>query len=84
LKGTNVASEPEVPPEDWDEDTMNLFEWVGMVSLGAQRLQAHDQVNPFVAVYEPPAPSRIGDVTHLSWRGLLLPEFVQSIVDVAW
>lgn len=67
--------------EDWNESLFEVLEWVGMALLGAQRLHANDPVNPFVAVYEPPTPSRVGDVTHLSWRGLLTPTFVQSIVD---
>jgi len=32
-------------------------------------------------VYECPTPSNVGDITHLRWRGLLGPEFVQSIID---
>ena len=47
------------------------------------RLAGNDRVDPYVAVYEPPTPSQLGDITHLRWRGLLPPEFVQEIIDTA-
>jgi len=44
-------------------------------------LCANDRVDPYVCVYEPPTPSRIQNVTHLRWRGLLCPNFVQEVLD---
>jgi ribonuclease P/MRP protein subunit RPP40 len=44
------------------------------------RLQANDRVDPYIAVYEPPAGSMTGKLTHIRWRGLLPPDFVQSVV----
>ncbi|KAF7370495.1 hypothetical protein MSAN_00681300 [Mycena sanguinolenta] len=67
--------------EDWQEDMHALFEWVGMAGLGAQRLQANDRADAYVAVYEPPQPSTVGDITCLRWRGFLSPDFVKSVVD---
>ena len=49
----------------------------------ASRLRANDRADPYVAVYDPPEPSVVGDAVHMQWRGLLNPEFVQSIVDCA-
>ncbi|KAF5361819.1 hypothetical protein D9756_002399 [Leucocoprinus leucothites] len=69
--------------EDWQHDVSALFEWVGMTGLHAQRLQANDRVDPYVAIYEPPTASRVGNVTHLRWRGLLSPAFVQSVIDAS-
>jgi hypothetical protein len=45
------------------------------------RLYVNDRVDPYVCVYEPPTPSRIQNVTHLRWRGLLCPNFVQEVLD---
>lgn len=47
------------------------------------RLEVNDRVDPYIAVYSPPTPSRTGTITHLRWRGLLSPVFVQSIIDAA-
>ncbi|CAA7269226.1 unnamed protein product [Cyclocybe aegerita] len=93
----SLASPPQPPPskveseqqfdhaeahEDWSRRVQSLFEWAGMAALGAQRLNANDRVDPYVALYEPPTPSRVGNVTHLQW-GLLSPWFVQQILDAA-
>ncbi|KAF8075128.1 ribonuclease P 40kDa subunit-domain-containing protein [Lyophyllum atratum] len=69
--------------EDWNTEMAALFEWVGMAALGSQRLKANDRVDPYVALYECPFPSYVGDVTHLRWTGFLGPDFVQSIIDIA-
>lgn len=69
--------------EDWNERASSLFEWIGMVNIGAQRLQANDRVDPYVAVYSPPAPFTVGDMVHMRWHGFLTPQFVQGIVDTA-
>lgn len=45
------------------------------------RLYANDGINPYVCVYEPPAPSHIQNVTHLRWRGLLCPNFIREVLD---
>ncbi|KAJ7603419.1 ribonuclease P 40kDa subunit-domain-containing protein [Roridomyces roridus] len=67
--------------EDWDTDMGALFEWAGLAGLGSQRLNSFDRPDAYVAVYEPPEPSVLGDVTHLRWRGLLCPDFVQSVIN---
>ncbi|KAJ7066506.1 ribonuclease P 40kDa subunit-domain-containing protein [Mycena amicta] len=69
--------------EDWDEDIGELFEWVGMAGLGAQRLLANDRVDPYIAVYALPEFCResTGEVTLLRWTGFLPPAFVQSVID---
>jgi ribonucleases P/MRP protein subunit RPP40 len=45
------------------------------------RLFANDRVDPYVSVYECPAPSYVGSITHLRWKGSLGPEFVQSVIN---
>ncbi|OBZ73590.1 hypothetical protein A0H81_06348 [Grifola frondosa] len=69
--------------EEWEEKVSALFEWVGMACLGAKRLQVMDRPDPYVAVYSPPSPSRIGEFTHVRWSGLLPPGFVQSVINAA-
>ncbi|KAN0130904.1 Ribonuclease P 40kDa (Rpp40) subunit domain containing protein, partial [Lactarius tabidus] len=82
-QGEDVTSEIDDALQDWNEKANVYFEWVGMVNIGAQRLQANDRVDPYVAVYSAPTPYTIGDVVHMKWYGLLTPRFVQKIVDTA-
>ncbi|KAF9485445.1 hypothetical protein BDN70DRAFT_910091 [Pholiota conissans] len=77
IKDDDVAEKA----DDWRRQTQSLFEWVGMACLGAQRLNANDRVDPYVALYTPPTPSRVQNVTHLRWRGLLSPNFVQDVMN---
>lgn len=76
-----LAPLPEESTEDWDERISDLFEWVGMACLGAQRLKANDRVNPYVAVYEVPAPSYIGDVTQITWATFLHQSFINDALE---
>ncbi|KZP19356.1 hypothetical protein FIBSPDRAFT_862773 [Athelia psychrophila] len=79
----SLPARPKVDLDDWNEHMSALFEWVGMACLGAQRLDANDSVDPYVSVYEAPAPSGTGTLTHVRWAGLLHPAFVQNVIDIA-
>ncbi|PFH50247.1 hypothetical protein AMATHDRAFT_75723 [Amanita thiersii Skay4041] len=68
--------------EDWKEDMHALVEWVGLACLGSQRLNFNDRVDPYVALYEQPfSSSKMGNLTHIRWCGLLSPAFVQLVID---
>lgn len=69
--------------EEWDEDVAALFEWVGLACLGSERLRVYDKPDPYIAVYTPPSPNYTGTVLHMRWAGLLSPQFVQSVIDIA-
>ena len=47
------------------------------------RLRANDRVDPYVAVYEAPAPASVDDVVHLRWKGSMDSAFVQSVINTA-
>ena len=52
-------------------------------SMVGSRLEVNDRPDPYIAVYTPPQPTRMGSVTHIQWRGLVVSTVVQSIVDAA-
>ncbi|KAH0583011.1 hypothetical protein H2248_010900 [Termitomyces sp. 'cryptogamus'] len=79
--GQQPANDDDV--EDWNLEMAELFEWVGMASLGSQRLKANDRVDPYVALYEYPSPSHVGNITRLRWSGLIGSTFLQSVIDIA-
>src|SRR5882724_5121080 len=45
-----------------------------------RRLGVKDSSSSYVASYDPPAGSSIGNLTHLSWTGFLSSEFVDSVL----
>ncbi|KAF5373274.1 hypothetical protein D9615_007397 [Tricholomella constricta] len=69
--------------EDWNTEMAALFEWLANSCTASGRLRANDRVDPYVALYECPAPSRVGSVTHLRWSGFIAPAFLQSVIDLA-
>ncbi|PPQ78681.1 hypothetical protein CVT25_010702 [Psilocybe cyanescens] len=79
-KGQTIREENDDLLEDWDLRVESLFEWIGMACLGAQRLRVNDRVEPYVALYEPPQPSEMQNVTHLQWCGLLSPTFIDRVI----
>jgi len=78
--GSGAGSE-DAEKEEQNENTSDFLEWVGMVTVDSQRLQVNDRVDPYLALYSPPADSAIGDVTHVRWTGLMHTTFVQVILD---
>ncbi|KAH9852600.1 ribonuclease P 40kDa subunit-domain-containing protein [Lenzites betulinus] len=67
--------------DEWEENASTLFEWVGMACLGSPRISAGDRCDPYISVYTPPAPSHVGNITTIRWRGLISSAFIQSIID---
>ncbi|KAI0675792.1 ribonuclease P 40kDa subunit-domain-containing protein [Trametes maxima] len=65
----------------WGESISSLFEWIGLASLGSPRISANDRCDPYIAVYAPPEPSYIGNLTCLRWSGLIPSCFIQEIIE---
>ncbi|KAI0923402.1 hypothetical protein AcV5_008964 [Taiwanofungus camphoratus] len=84
MKPWSSPGEQEQDAEEWEEDISSLLEWVGMACMGAQRLQKNDRTDPYLAVYTPPSPCQIKDVTHVQWTGLLSPAFVQIVMEAVF
>ncbi|KAK7677581.1 hypothetical protein QCA50_019392 [Cerrena zonata] len=68
---------------DWNEEVQAYFEWVGMACMGSERLQNEDDVDPYLAVYDPPLSFRVGDLLHVRWTGLLHPTFINRALDLS-
>ncbi|KAI0339594.1 hypothetical protein BDW22DRAFT_1361159 [Trametopsis cervina] len=66
--------------EDWVDEMSALFEWVGMACLGSQRLQSHDNPDPYIAVYEAPPGSQTANVAHIQWRGFITLRVFEEIM----
>lgn len=61
--------------------TSNLPLRYSILTIHPTRLSANDRTDPYISTYTPPTPSTIQDATHLRWRGLIAPEFVQNVLD---
>ncbi|QRV88695.1 hypothetical protein RhiJN_16713 [Ceratobasidium sp. AG-Ba] len=69
-----------------DEAWVELFEWVGLCSLGARgspRIRCQDQASSYVACYSPPEGCRVGSVLRFRWNGFISEGFVQECLRIA-
>jgi len=83
---TNLSPPPSTDREehdDWKISFEEFQEWLGLACMGSQRIQASDNVDPYIASYHPPEPNSIGTVTHLRWNGLLHPDFTHALLQTS-
>jgi hypothetical protein len=73
------------PPPHWEKDAEKALEWLGLAQLKAKRLCRLDKREPFVSVYNSPAPFLDNQQTcvMLKWKGFIPSPIIQSImVDI--
>ncbi|KAI8085193.1 ribonuclease P 40kDa subunit-domain-containing protein [Halteromyces radiatus] len=64
--------------QQWQEDALGAMEWIGLVSMKANRSQtANSIVNPFISTYQAPQPvEKSGFGTVITWTGFIAPSFI--------
>ncbi|CAG8656903.1 3963_t:CDS:2 [Acaulospora morrowiae] len=76
--------------KQWRSDVVEIYDWIGLVSLKAQRVFSHDHVDPYISVYSSPEPNKSGDGTILRWTGFIPSTEVLSLfklvseLDLPW
>ncbi|KAJ1965523.1 hypothetical protein GGI12_000704 [Dipsacomyces acuminosporus] len=68
------------PSDEWVERAQDVFEWIGLVSLGSQRL-TEARVDPFINAYSVSRPCEQADLSVVSICGLLSPKAISAIAD---
>ncbi|KAJ1306612.1 hypothetical protein OPQ81_007610 [Rhizoctonia solani] len=72
--------------DDEDESWAELFEWVGMCTIGKRgspRIATVNQINPYISGYLAPEGSKTGSVTRFRWEGPLSHKFIRDTVRMA-
>lgn len=74
---------PEVRTELYDQDaSLELLEYLHLISLHSPRIAASDSVDPYISRYEIPdfgAGTSKRDFTCLRWKGFMPPAFVREV-----
>lgn len=80
---TPIADKSLFDPHKFDLEVLqewgsNLHEWLGLVSLGSDRLQVGDSVDKYISSYEPgfannDKKNEAKSITIVKWRGGLIP-----------
>lgn len=71
--------------EMWKEWALDIHEWLGMVAIDADRINANDKVDPYLSTYQVPDPiDRSLKVVKLRWRGMIPAEFIHKMWTSLW
>jgi Ribonuclease P 40kDa (Rpp40) subunit len=66
--------------DDSRESALKLYEWIGMVSIGADRLRVSDSVDPFICIYDQIEPSKVGSCYVTKIEGFISPHLVETVI----
>ncbi|KAM3583805.1 hypothetical protein VKS41_003776 [Umbelopsis sp. WA50703] len=70
------------PHPKWQEDALEAHEWIGLASLGSQRITISDRPDPFVSVYNTPEPRVNGSVSMMRSSGLIPPHYIEQLLVI--
>ena len=79
-EGLAPQGKTEYSREAWREWAVDQLEWLGLVSLGADRIKAADNIDPYLSTYQVPEPLDTPmKVVRMRWRGLIPAEFIGDV-----
>jgi len=68
-------------PDEFSDYATELYEWLSLISLSSPRVNANDQIDPFLSRYRPPPPSATPEQTELVkiiWSGFMSSKWVHE------
>jgi ribonuclease P/MRP protein subunit RPP40 len=69
--------------EDLEDFATGLYEWLSLVRLQSPRIEAGDQIDPYLSRYEVPGAEQQGKICKISWQGFLAPSWSrQTLIDI--
>ncbi|ORX91018.1 hypothetical protein K493DRAFT_409552 [Basidiobolus meristosporus CBS 931.73] len=67
--------------ENWKEEALERYEWLGMVACRTPRIEANGSVDPFVSIYSTPEPFAVGAGSSVKITGMIKPSTISSLVS---
>lgn len=88
---------PPLPPVGWDsaspsvqqEETLDILEWLGMLTLGSPRIKADDDIDPYLSRYAVPntipnpedsAAPITDNIATVRWHGFIPAAWVTKLL----
>jgi len=68
-------------PDDFDEEQLEIIEWLDLVVLDSPRIRAGDTIDPYLSRYEVPRLEQVS-VSHLvkvTWHGFICAEWIRNL-----
>ena len=79
-----TASEAAPNDEYWATE---IHEWLSLIALQSPRVEAQDDIDPYLCRYEVPncdAAAEVQDLVSVKWNGLLPNSWIQSLFVELW
>lgn len=81
---------PSVAPDesgrlDFDEYSVDIYEWLSLIRLGSPRVAAGDEVDQYISSYTIPGPPEEAPSSALcmmTWEGFMPPSWTQRLLAV--
>jgi ribonucleases P/MRP protein subunit RPP40 len=76
--------------DDFGDFSVEMYEWISLISLGSPRVDPKDRVDPFLSRYTPPSAElhslKVTDVVKITWNGFTSSPwaykiFVQTLLE---
>jgi len=81
--GGGKSAEANYHREVWRDWTMEVYEYLSLVLLGADRLRTDDSVDPYLSTYAV-EDATVGSVTRVTLRGLITAKWVEEFWATVW
>lgn len=87
ILGGGKGQKPEYQREVWRDWALHVHEWLALVILGpADRIKASDMVDTYLSTYsvEQDGAKSGGDVTRLTFKGMVPAQWINEVWKVIW
>lgn len=69
--------------DEFSDFAVEIYEWLSLISLGSPRVNAQDQIDPFLSRYSPPSAEahnfNVTEVVKITWSGFLSSSWAHKI-----
>ena len=69
--------------DDFSDFSVEMYEWLSMISLGSPRVDLNDRIDPFLSRYAPPAAGEqdigVTGLVKISWKGFASSSWAHKI-----
>lgn len=78
-----VLTPPIVLPsqDDFDEEQLEIIEWLGLVVLDSPRVRSGDSIDPYLCRYQVPQLEKapVTPLVKVTWHGFITAEWIRDL-----
>ncbi|CAG8443951.1 10866_t:CDS:10 [Ambispora leptoticha] len=70
--------------EEWISNAIEIYDWIGMASIKAQRIREQDSVDPYISTYRSPEPCSSQNGILVRWTGFVSGNNDSESIPLPW